>query len=631
MELLKRTTTCGALGKADIGKTVILNGWVHRKRDHGGISFINLRDRYGITQVVVDTAGETGADQELAALTGELRNEYCIAVEGLVRPRPPSMVNPEMATGEIEVAAQKLLILNRSEVLPFQIDEESDAKEETRLKYRYLDLRSGGMQRRIRLRSEVCFAVREWMTSQGFYEIETPTFIRSTPEGARDYLVPSRLYPGKFYALPQSPQLYKQILMAAGFDKYFQIARCYRDEDARGDRQPEFTQIDIEMSFVSREDVLAVTEGLLGYVFKKTLNRELPPRFTRLTFEEALERYGTDKPDVRFDMPLRDFGPYAAEGGFQAFKDALAAGEAAKAAAAARGITQRGGGVKALVVPGELMGRAGKGPYSRKQIEELEAQAKIYRAKGLAWMKAAGTDDAPVLEGGISKFFGDGSPGGALTRKILSGLEAKPGDLILLTADADRRIANIALGAVRSKLGRDLGLLDPRRFEFVWILDFPLFEFNEEENRWEAAHHMFSYPQEQYHAVLEQDPGAVKGDLYDLVLNGFEAASGSIRIHDPELQNRVFTVVGLNPEEAEQKFGFLTGAFKYGAPPHGGIAPGLDRLVMLMAGETSIKEVIAFPKNSFAVSPMDDSPGEVDQKQLDELHLAVVRPPEKKP
>ncbi|MDR0689570.1 MAG: aspartate--tRNA ligase [Spirochaetaceae bacterium] len=631
MELLKRTTTCGALGKADIGKQVILNGWVHRKRDHGGVSFINLRDRYGITQVVVDTSGETGTDQELAALAGELRNEYCIAVEGLVRPRPPSMVNPDMATGEIEVAAQKLLLLNRSEVLPFQIDEESDAKEETRLKYRYLDLRSGGMQRRIRLRSEVCFAVREWMTSQGFYEIETPTFIRSTPEGARDYLVPSRLYPGKFYALPQSPQLYKQLLMVAGFDKYFQIARCYRDEDARGDRQPEFTQIDIEMSFVSREDVLAVTEGLLGYVFKKTLNRELPPRFTRLTFEEALERYGTDKPDLRFDMPLRDFGPYAVEGGFGAFKDALAAGEAAKAAAAARGITQSGGGVKALVVPGELMGRAGKSPYSRKQIEELEAQAKIYRAKGLAWMKVAGTGDAPVLEGGVSKFFGDGSPGGALTRKILSGLEAKPGDLILVTADADRRIANIALGAVRSKLGRDLGLLDPHRFEFAWILDFPLFEFNEEENRWEAAHHMFSYPQDRYHGVLEQDPGAVKGDLYDLVLNGFEAASGSIRIHDPELQNRVFKVVGLNPEEAEQKFGFLTGAFKYGAPPHGGIAPGLDRLVMLMAGETSIKEVIAFPKNSFAVSPMDDSPGEVDQKQLNELHLAVARPPEKKP
>jgi aspartyl-tRNA synthetase len=610
MKRLKRTTTCGALGKADAGKTVVLNGWVHRKRDHGGVSFINLRDRYGITQVVADAPGGE-APGDLAAVSGELRNEYCIAVEGVVRLRPPSMVNPEMATGEIEVAAQRILILNRSDPLPFQIDEESDAREENRLTYRYLDLRSGGMQRRIRLRSEVCFAVREWMTRQGFLEIETPTFIRSTPEGARDYLVPSRLYPGKFYALPQSPQIYKQLLMAAGFDKYFQIARCYRDEDSRGDRQPEFTQIDIEMSFVDREDVLSMTEGLLGYVFKKTLNRDLPPAFTRLTFEEALERYGTDKPDLRFDMPLQDFGPYVAEGGFQAFKDALAAGEQAR------------GGVKALVVPGELMGSA-----SRKQIEELEAQAKIYKARGMAWMKAAGTEEAPVLEGGVSKFFGDGKPGGALTRKILSGLGAKPGDLILIVADPKRRIANTALGAVRSKLGRDLKLLDPRRFEFVWILDFPLFEFNEEEKRWEAAHHMFSAPQEKYHALLEQDPGIVKGDLYDLVLNGFETASGSIRIHDPELQKRVFTVVGLKPEEAERKFGFLTGAFKYGAPPHGGIAPGLDRLVMLMAGETSIKEVIAFPKNSFAVSPMDGCPGEVDQKQLDELHLAVLPPPE---
>ncbi|MDR2111091.1 MAG: aspartate--tRNA ligase, partial [Spirochaetaceae bacterium] len=443
-----------------------------------------------------------------------------------------------------------------------------------------------------------------------------------TPEGARDYLVPSRLYPGKFYALPQSPQLYKQLLMVAGFDKYFQIARCYRDEDARGDRQPEFTQIEIEMSFVGRDDVLSMTEDLLGHVFRKTLDRELPPRFKRLTYEETLEQYGTDKPDLRFDMPLRDFGPYVADGSFQAFKDALSAGEAEKKAAAAKGLTLAGGGVKALVVPGEAMGRT---PYSRKQIEELEAHAKIYQARGLAWMKAAGTGEAPVLEGGVSKFFT------ANADAIIRGLGVKPGDLILITADSRRRIANIALGAVRSKLGRDLGLHEPGphgapRFEFVWIVDFPLFEFNEEENRWEAAHHMFSYPQEQYHPVLERDPGSVKGDLYDLVLNGYELASGSIRIHDPELQKRIFRIAGLDPEEAEKKFGFLIDAFTYGAPPHGGIAPGLDRLVMLMAGETSIKEVIAFPKNSFAVSPMDDSPGEVDQRQLEDLHLSVVYP-----
>jgi aspartyl-tRNA synthetase len=565
-------------------------------------------------------AGEEGsAGQDLAATVAELRNEFCVAVEGLVRPRPDDMVNPAMATGEIEVAASALVILNRSETLPFQIDEESGVREDLRLRYRYLDLRSAGLQKRIRLRSEAAFAVREWMTSRGFYEIETPTFIKSTPEGARDYLVPSRLYPGKFYALPQSPQLYKQLLMVSGFDKYFQIARCYRDEDARGDRQPEFTQIDIEMSFVSRDDILAVTEGLMGHVFKKTLGVELPACFRRLTYEEAMERYGSDKPDLRFGLEMKDFAPYVAEGGFQAFKDALAAGEADREAAAAKGVTIPGGGVKALVVPGGAS-------YSRKRIEELEAHAKIYRARGLAWMKVTGAE-APALEGGAAKFFT------SQAARIIEDLGAGIGDLILIVADSKRRTANIALGAVRSKLGRDLGLTqsgaggsESPRFEFVWIVDFPLFEFNEEENRWEAAHHLFSYPQERYHAALEQDPGAVKGDLYDLVLNGYELASGSIRIHDPALQKRVFNIAGIGPEEGEKKFGFLTEAFKYGAPPHGGIAPGLDRLVMLMAGETSIKEVIAFPKNSFAVSPMDDSPSEVDPGQLEELHLRVIPP-----
>jgi aspartyl-tRNA synthetase len=525
------------------------------------------------------------------------------------------MINPEMATGEIEVAAEKITVLSKSEILPFQIDEESGVREELRLKYRYLDLRSLSMQRKLRLRSDVSFAVREYLIKEGFFEIETPTFIKSTPEGARDYLVPSRLYPGRFYALPQSPQLYKQILMVAGFDKYFQIARCYRDEDARGDRQPEFTQIDIEMSFVSPEDVLALCEGLMGYVFKKTMNIELPPRFRRISYDEAMELYGSDKPDLRFGMPMQDFGPWVEKGGFQAFKDCLAAGEAGRAAAAARGVSVSGGGVKALVVPG-------KGDYSRKQIEELEAQARIYKARGLGWMKAAAGQEGVVLEGGISKFFAGEAA------DIIKGLGVKAGDLILIVADAKREIANTALGAVRSKLGKDLGLCDPEpggppKFEFCWILDFPLFEFNEDENRWEAAHHMFSYPQEKYHATLEKDPGAVKGDLYDLVLNGFELASGSIRIHDPELQKRIFNILGFDPAESEAKFGFLTEAFKYGAPPHGGIAPGLDRLVMLMAGETSIKEVIAFPKNSFAQSLLDDSPSLVSQKQLEELHLVI--------
>ncbi|MDR1174668.1 MAG: aspartate--tRNA ligase [Treponema sp.] len=636
---MKRTANCGELRKADAGKTVILNGWVHRKRDHGGISFINLRDRYGITQTVVEPDTEkiigSGAFSALAKITEELHNEYCIALEGEVRARPGDMLNSEMPTGEIEVVARRILVLNRSGVLPFQIEEESRAGEDLRLKYRYLDLRSFSMQRKIRLRSDVTFAVREWMTSRGFCEIETPTFIKSTPEGARDYLVPSRLYPGHFYALPQSPQLYKQILMAGGFDKYFQIARCYRDEDARGDRQPEFTQIDIEMSFVDREDILKMTENLLSHVFKKCLDVDLPAGFRRLTFEEAQERYGTDKPDLRFGMEMRDFAPFVERCGFQAFKDALASGEAEKQAAAERGVILPGGGVKALLVKG----RAKNGEtvsYSRKQIEELEEAAKIYKAKGMAWMKVAGLPGAPVLEGGISKFFADeaGSPaGGKLAADIVNSMGAETGDLILIVADSKRKIANTALGAVRSKLGRDLGLTladgegktpgGGSRFEFCWIVDFPMFEVNEDENHWEAAHHMFTWPQEQYQQTMEKDPGSVKGDLYDLVLNGFELASGSIRIHDPELQEKVFRIVGFDPAEAEEKFGFLTEAFRYGAPPHGGIAPGLDRLVMIMAGESSIREVIAFPKNSFAQGLMDDSPSAVSDKQLKELHLQV--------
>ncbi|MGI0509919.1 aspartate--tRNA ligase [Treponema denticola] len=585
---MQRTVTCGGLNKDFAGKTVVLNGWIHRKRDHGGITFLNLRDRYGLTQVVVDD----DASEELKTLAVNLKQEFCIAVEGLVRPRPDSMINKEMATGEIEVKALKIEVLSKSEVLPFQIDEKTNANEDLRLKYRYLDLRSKAMQDHIMLRSKFTFAVREFLTSKEFLEIETPTFIKSTPEGARDYLVPSRLYPGKFYALPQSPQIYKQILMVSGFDKYFQIARCYRDEDARGDRQPEFTQIDLEMSFASREDVLSLTEGMMQYAFKKSINVDLPKTFERISYDEAIDIYGTDKPDLRFEMKMQDAAFMAEIGNFAVFKDALSSG----------------GAVKALVVKGQAEA------YSRKKIEELEAAAKIYKAKGLAWIKV--TEGGAKLEGGISKFF-EGKEA-----EICSKLGAEKGDLILFVADK-YKIACTALGAVRSKLGKDLGLLNPAEFKFVWIVDFPLFEWNEEENKWDPAHHMFSAPQEKYIATMEENPEPVKGDLYDLVLNGYEVASGSIRIHNPELQKRIFKIVGFDESEAEKKFGFLTEAFKYGAPPHGGIAPGLDRIVMIMAGETSIKEVIAFPKNSFAVSPMDDSPSEVDQKQLDELHLVI--------
>ena len=588
MEKMQRTVTCGGLNKDFAGKTVVLNGWIHRKRDHGGITFLNLRDRYGLTQVVVDD----DASEELKTLAVNLKQEFCIAVEGLVRPRPDSMINKEMATGEIEVKALKIEVLSKSEVLPFQIDEKTNANEDLRLKYRYLDLRSKAMQDHIILRSKFAFAVREFLTSKEFLEIETPTFIKSTPEGARDYLVPSRLYPGKFYALPQSPQIYKQILMVSGFDKYFQIARCYRDEDARGDRQPEFTQIDIEMSFASREGVLSLTEGMMQYAFKKSINVDLPKTFERISYDEAIDVYGTDKPDLRFEMKMQDAAFMAEIGNFAVFKDAISSG----------------GAVKALVVKGQAEA------YSRKKIEELEAAAKIYKAKGLAWIKV--TEGGAKLEGGISKFF-EGKEA-----EICSKLGAEKGDLILFVADK-YKIACTALGAVRSKLGKDLGLLNPAEFKFAWIVDFPLFEWNEEENKWDPAHHMFSAPQEKYLATMEENPEPVKGDLYDLVLNGYEVASGSIRIHNPELQKRIFKIVGFDESEAEKKFGFLTEAFKYGAPPHGGIAPGLDRIVMIMAGETSIKEVIAFPKNSFAVSPMDDSPSEVDQKQLDELHLVI--------
>ena len=588
MEKMQRTVTCGGLNKDFAGKTVVLNGWIHRKRDHGGITFLNLRDRYGLTQVVVDD----DASEELKALAVSLKQEFCIAVEGLVRPRPDSMINKEMATGEIEVKALKIEVLSKSEVLPFQIDEKTNANEDLRLKYRYLDLRSKAMQDHIMLRSKFTFAVRKFLTSKEFLEIETPTFIKSTPEGARDYLVPSRLYPGKFYALPQSPQIYKQILMVSGFDKYFQIARCYRDEDARGDRQPEFTQIDLEMSFASREDVLSLTEGMMQYAFKKSINVDLPKTFERISYDEAIDVYGTDKPDLRFEMKMQDAAFMAEIGNFAVFKDAVSSG----------------GAVKALVVKGQAEA------YSRKKIEELEAAAKIYKAKGLAWIKV--TEGGAKLEGGISKFF-EGKEA-----EICSKLGAEKGDLILFVADK-YKIACTALGAVRSKLGKDLGLLNPAEFKFAWIVDFPLFEWNEEENKWDPAHHMFSAPQEKYLATMEENPEPVKGDLYDLVLNGYEVASGSIRIHNPELQKRIFKIVGFDESEAEKKFGFLTEAFKYGAPPHGGIAPGLDRIVMIMAGETSIKEVIAFPKNSFAVSPMDDSPSEVDQKQLDELHLVI--------
>lgn len=586
MERMKRTATCGELNRNHLAEKVTINGWVHRHRDHGNIKFINLRDRYGITQVVI----AADAPPELKNTASELKFEYCIAVQGEVRSRPDNMVNPSMQTGEIEVKAEKIQILSACAALPFMIDERTEAREDLRLQYRYLDLRSFSMQKNIKLRHEVALGVREYLIGRGFMEIETPTLIRSTPEGARDFLVPSRLHSGKFYALPQSPQLYKQLLMVSGFDKYFQIAHCFRDEDARGDRQIEHTQIDLEMSFVSKEDVFEVIEGMLQHIFRKTLNKELKVPFPRLPYDQAMDRYGSDKPDLRFDLEIKDLSSLLAQGEFQLFKDVVVAG----------------GVVKALVAPG-------CSGFSRKELSRLEETAKIFKAKGLAWMKV--TEGG--LEGGISRFYSD------LAEAIIKETGAAAGDLLLFVGDT-RKTACTSLGAVRNELAAKLKLYDEKDFNFAWIIDFPLFEWSEEEKRWEPTHHMFSMPQEQYLDTLEEDPGRVKGDLYDLVCNGVELASGSIRIHDPELQKRIFNIIGLSLEEAERRFGFLLEAFKYGAPPHGGIAPGLDRLVMLMAGESTIREVITFPKNTLGLSPMDDSPSPVGREQLEELHLMIT-------
>ncbi|MBN2650796.1 MAG: aspartate--tRNA ligase [Spirochaetales bacterium] len=585
---MKRTHTCGELNASFENSTVILNGWVHKNRNHGGVHFINVRDRYGITQVVIDE----DATEELKAKAEGLKFEYCIAITGVVRKRPAEMVNPKMSTGDIEVKALDIEVLNTCEVLPFMVSEtESDAKEDLRLKYRYIDLRSKGMQDRIRLRHEVAFATREFLIGDGFYEIETPTLIKATPEGARDFVVPSRIHPGKFFALPQSPQLYKQILMVSGFDKYFQIARCYRDEDPRGDRQLEFTQVDLEMSFVSADDVYDVVERMMKHIFAKTMNVELAVPFRRISYHQALNSYGSDKPDLRFGMEFVDFDAIASDCGFSVFKDAVA----------------NGGNVKAIKVDGAAES------YSRKKITELEDQAKIYGAKGLAWMKVAGGK----LDGGVSKFFEDKQ------EEILSLFDAKDGDLLLFMADS-WKVACTALGAVRVKVAKDLGLIDPMRFEFAWINDFPLFEWNEDEQKWDPAHHMFSMPKPEFLSSIKSNPGAVLGDIYDLVCNGYELASGSIRVHNPEIQQEIFDVVGFPKEEAEKRFGFLLNAFRYGAPPHGGIAPGLDRLIMIMSARESIKDVIAFPKNNNASSPMDESPAEILDEQINELHLRVV-------
>ena len=594
MHEMKRTVSCGELDAAAAGEQVTLNGWVARIRDHGGITFLDLRDRYGVTQVVFDVSADAAG--ALAAAVGGLRLEYCVAVRGTVRRRPPDMVNTELATGAIEVAGEQLAVLSTCATLPFMVSDQAgahtEAREELRLKHRYLDLRSATMQRNLALRHHAAQAMRATLNAKHFLEIETPTLMRSTPEGARDFVVPSRLKPGSFYALPQSPQILKQLLMLSGCDRYYQLARCYRDEDARGDRQPEFTQLDFEMSFVDQDDVLAMLEAAFAAAFGDGIGYQLPVPFPRITFHDAMNRYGSDRPDLRYGLELREFTELARAGEFGIFKKAA----------------ERGDTVKALRAPG-LAG------YSRRQIEELEDHAKTYGAAGLAWMKCG----AGGLESGVSRFYQ------AQQTEVLRALEAEAGDLLLLVA-APWRTACTALGAVRTELARREGLAAADTFRPCFVTDFPLFAWNDDEQRWDAEHHMFSNPQAQYLDRLEQDPAAVRGELYDAVINGVELASGSIRIHDPALQRRVLAILGVSEAEAAQRFGFMLDAFRYGAPPHGGAAIGFDRTVMLMAGEATIREVIAFPKNTWAASPMDDSPAPLDTGQLAELALQIRQP-----
>ncbi|HXH09244.1 MAG TPA: aspartate--tRNA ligase [Alphaproteobacteria bacterium] len=583
---LRRTHFCGELRRAQAQQPVILMGWVHRRRDHGGLIFIDLRDREGIVQVVFNPQ----VAAEAHAKASRLRNEYVVAVTGTVIERPPGAVNPNLPTGEVEVVASSLTILSEANPLPFTLDGDEEVSETLRFKYRYLDLRRPSLQQNLIVRHRVAKAVRDYMDAHGFLEIETPFLIRSTPEGARDYLVPSRINPGQFYALPQSPQYFKQLLMISGFDRYFQIVRCFRDEDLRADRQPEFTQIDIELSFPQVEDLFALIEGLMVRVFKVGRDLDIPTPFPRVTYAEAMERFGKDAPDVRFGLELCDVTPLVRDSEFAIFRQAIEAG----------------GQVKGL----NAKGCAG---YSRKEVDDLGAFVKLFRAKGLAWMKV--TEDG--VQSPIARFFTDST-----LQAIVRQMAGEPGDLLLFVADKPEVVAD-ALGNLRVHLGERLGLIPSDALSFVWVVDFPLLEYSEEERRYVAKHHPFTAPRDEDLSLLQTDPSSVRAQAYDLVLNGRELGGGSIRIHRREVQELMFQVLGLSKDEAYDQFGFLMDALELGAPPHGGIALGFDRLMMLLLGVPSIRDTIAFPKTQKAMCLMTNAPAPVDARQLRELHLKV--------
>jgi aspartyl-tRNA synthetase len=584
-----RSHTCGELRPEHAGQEVTLAGWVHRRRDHGPLIFIDLRDRYGLTQVVFDAAAQPAAH----AVASEARSEYVLQITGLVRPRPAEAVNPELATGGIEVVGQGATVLNPARTTPLYISKEGGEEEALRLKYRYLDLRRERMQRNLTLRHRVIKFMRDFLDQEGFLEIETPILIKSTPEGARDYLVPSRVHPGKFYALPQSPQQLKQLLMVAGYDKYFQIARCFRDEDLRADRQPEFTQLDMELSFVDQEDVLGLIERLFTELCRAVVpHKQLVTPFRRLSYREAIERYGSDKPDLRYDLELVNLGDLLADTPFAVFKGAL----------------ESGGQVKGIRAPG-------LGGYSRKQLDELTELARGGGARGLAW--AAIPQDGGEVRSSFAKNLGAGE-----LEAIVGRLGGQPGDLLLIVADQPAVVA-ATLDKLRRELAERLGLANPDTLHFSWVLDFPLVEWNESEGRWDAVHHPFTAPQDADTPLMASDPGKVRAKAYDLVLNGYEVGGGSIRIHRREVQQQLFDLLGISPETAQAQFGHMLEAFEYGAPPHGGIAPGIDRIVMILADESTIREVMAFPKTQQAVDLMTNAPSGVDERQLKELHISL--------